>query len=69
MNDAPELLNARTLQSLYGLSRSTVYALLNRRDLPVVKIGRRRFMHRDLFAQWLAEQASGQGATSAGGER
>ena len=69
MNDIPELLDARTLQSLFGFSRSMVYALLNRRDLPVVVIGRRRFMHRNLFTQWLAEQASGQGATSAGGER
>lgn len=58
MNDIPELLDARTLQSLFGFSRSMVYALLNRRDLPVVVIGRRRFMHKSLFESWLAEQAS-----------
>lgn len=68
MNDTPELLDARTLQSLFGLSRSMTYALLNRRDLPVVTIGRRRFMHKSLFESWLAEQASGRSTASTGGE-
>ena len=69
MTSVPELIDVHDLQSQFGLSRSMAYQLLSRRDLPVVVIGRRRFMHRDLFALWLAEQASGQGATSAGGER
>lgn len=69
MANSPDLLDAHALQSQFGLSRSMAYQLLSRRDLPVVKIGRRRFMHKALFESWLAEQASGRSATSAGGER
>lgn len=58
MANIPDLLDAHALQSLFGLSRSMAYQLLSRRDLPVVKIGRRRFMHKSLFESWLAEQAS-----------
>lgn len=52
-----ELLNANDLQIITNLSRTVVYQLLNRADLPVVCIGKRRFMHRELFESWLAEQA------------
>lgn len=51
-----ELLNAADLQKM-GLGRSMVYQLLNRADLPVVCIGRRKFMHRAKFMEWLESQA------------
>lgn len=40
-----------------GFSRSMAYRLLNRQDLPIVKIGNRRFIHRELFQKWLRDQA------------
>ena len=51
------LLNAHDLQTM-GFSRPMVYNLLNRADLPVIKIGKRRFMHKALFEAWLSEQAT-----------
>ena len=57
--NAPELIDVHALQSQFGLSRSAAYQLLSRNDLPVVVIGRRRFMHRRLFETWLSEQATG----------
>lgn len=51
------LLNAHDLQ-IMGFSRPMVYNLLNRTDLPVIKIGKRRFMHKALFEAWLSEQAT-----------
>ena len=51
-----ELLNATDLQKM-GFGRSMVYQLLNRTDLPVVQIGRRKFMHREMFCKWLEEQS------------
>lgn len=42
-----------------GFSRSMAYELLNREDMPVVKIGSRRFMNAELFREWLREQATG----------
>ena len=32
------------------------YALLNRDDLPVMTIGRRKFVRKDTFFEWLAAQ-------------
>ena len=54
-----ELLTARDLMERYGFPRVRVYELLNRADLPVVPIGRRRYMHKQLFDEWLRNQASG----------
>ena len=55
MNTYPEILSAKDLQEM-GLSRPMVYRLLNRTDTPVIQIGRRKFMRRDLFVQWLDKQ-------------
>jgi predicted DNA-binding transcriptional regulator AlpA len=54
----PALLNAKHLQGC-GLSRSMAYQLLSREDMPVVRIGGRVFMNRDLFFKWMEEQATG----------
>lgn len=51
------VLTANDIQEL-GFCRSMTYRLLNRADLPVVVIGGRKFMHRDLFLKWLKEQAT-----------
>lgn len=55
--DIRELLSAEDVRKVTGLSRASAYALLNRSDLPVVKIGCRKFMHKGLFLEWLKEQA------------
>jgi len=52
----PALLSAKHLQAC-GMTRSMAYQLLNREELPVVKIGERLFMNRDLFFEWLDNQA------------
>lgn len=51
-----ELLSASDLQDM-GMGRSMVYQLLNRTDLPVVQIGKRKFMHKEKFLEWLEKQA------------
>lgn len=52
-----QLFTATDLQRVFGLSRTRAYEMLNREDLPVVKMGRRRFMHAQLFGEWLERQA------------
>lgn len=54
----PMLLSAKHLVQM-GFSRTLAYQLLNRDDLPVVVFGRRRFMLREGFDHWLAEQSQG----------
>jgi hypothetical protein len=51
------LMSVHDLQKECGFSRSMSYQLLNRSDLPVIKIGDRRFMHRTKFLAWLDAQA------------
>ena len=51
-----DLWGVRELQQ-DGFSRAMAYQLLNRQDLPIVRIGNRRFIHRELFQKWLRDQA------------
>lgn len=51
----PEILSAKDLQDM-GFSRSMSYALFNRDDVPVIHIGKRKFIRREKFLEWLAEQ-------------
>ena len=51
----PEILSAKDLQDM-GFSRSMSYALFNRTDVPVIRIGKRKFIRREKFLEWLAGQ-------------
>ena len=53
-NGTPEFLSAKDLQDM-GFSRSMSYALFNREDIPVIRIGKRKFIRRERFMEWLAE--------------
>ena len=54
-NVTPEILSAKDLQDM-GFSRSMSYALFNREDIPVIHIGKRMFIRREKFLEWLAKQ-------------
>ena len=54
-NGTPEILSAKDLQDM-GFSRSMSYALFNREDIPVIHIGKRKFIRREKFMEWLTEQ-------------
>ena len=55
LKHTPEILSAKDLQDM-GFSRSMAYALFNRADVPVINIGKRKFIRRGKFLEWLAEQ-------------
>ena len=62
-NDLPMLLTANHLESM-GFTRAMAYSLLNRDDLPVMTIGRRKFVRKDVFFEWLtAHEHSSVGKT------
>ena len=54
-SNAPEILSAKDLQDM-GFFRSMSYALFNRTNVPVIHIGKRKFIRREKFLEWLAEQ-------------
>ena len=55
LKHTPEILSAKDLQEM-GFSRSMSYALFNREDIPVIRIGKRKFIRQEKFFEWLAEQ-------------
>ena len=46
------MLSANDIQTM-GFTRTMAYNILNRDDVPVVKIGSRKFIQRDKFFDWL----------------
>ena len=54
-NGTPEILSAKDLQDM-GFSRSMSYALFNREEIPVIRIGKRKFIRWEKFMEWLTEQ-------------
>ena len=48
----PMMLSANEIQAM-GFTRTMAYNILNRDDVPVVKIGNRKFIQRDKFFEWL----------------
>ena len=42
----PMMLSANEIQTM-GFTRTMAYSILNRKDVPVVKIGNRKFIQRD----------------------
>ena len=55
LKHTPEILSAKDLQDM-GFSRSMSYALFNCEDIPVIRIGKRNFIRREKFFEWLTEQ-------------
>ena len=47
-------LNAKDLQTTLKVGRSTVYALLKRRDFPATRIGKRIVVSETALREWLA---------------
>lgn len=54
-NTTPEMLTVEDLQN-FGFSRSMAYNFLNREDVPVIRIGKRKFIRKEKFYEWLEEQ-------------
>ena len=48
----PMMLSANDIQAM-GFTRTMVYKILSSEEVPVVKIGSRKFVQRDKFFAWL----------------
>jgi hypothetical protein len=55
IENLPMMLSANDIQSM-GFARTMVYKILSSEDVPVVKIGNRKFVQRDKFFAWLEER-------------
>ncbi len=54
-NTTPEMLTAADLQDM-GFTRSMAYAFFKRGDVPVIQIGKRKFIRREKLYEWLEAQ-------------
>ena len=49
-----------------GVSRRTMYDLINREDFPTLKVGGRRLISRELLAEWVRTKAGKQNKATPG---
>lgn len=52
------LITVREVMEMTGTSRPTIYAWTEIEGFPLVKIGRRKLVHREGFMKWIAERAN-----------
>lgn len=55
-HEGPLLLSARQAMELYGITRTMVYKLLHLPEAGAVRIGKRLFLEREKFVEWLHAQ-------------
>ena len=58
MNEEKPLLTAKEFARLTGLGLNRVYELMNRDDFPCIQFGRRKYVSRKGFYEWLDKQVS-----------
>lgn len=60
INEIPMLMSAKDIQKM-GISRAMAYCILNRDDVPILKIGDRKMVKREDFLKWLDDQIVNKG--------
>ena len=58
-DELPLTMNARDIAGYLNISLSCAYQVMNSRDFPVLKIGKRRIVTREHFLEWI-QNASGE---------
>ena len=61
LNYLPQMLNAKELQELLGISQSSTYDLMHREDFPTLRINARLMVSRSNLITWLTEHTDGAG--------
>ena len=62
LNYLPQMLNAKELQELLGISQSSTYDLMHREDFPTLRINARLMVSRSNLIKWLTEHTDGAGS-------
>lgn len=56
-DDLPLILNAEVVKDVLGISISSAYELMHRRDFPSVRIGNRLLVPKDKLREWIEKEA------------
>ena len=54
--EMPQYLTAKYIHEYLNVTKATVYNMFNSGELPVIKFGRTKRVHRDDFIKWLKEK-------------
>ena len=56
-DDLPLMLNAEIAKDVLGISISSAYELMRRKDIPSVHIGNRMIVPKDKLREWIGKEA------------
>lgn len=56
-DDLPLMLNAEIVKDVLGISISSAYELMRRRDFPSLRIGNRLIVPKDKLREWIEKEA------------
>lgn len=56
-DDLPLMLNAEIIKDVLGISISSAYELMRRKDFPSVRIGNRLIVPKDKLRKWIEKEA------------
>jgi excisionase family DNA binding protein len=54
--DYPLILTVKDIQEILGIGKRVAYELMERKDFPMVRIGRLKRVNRDSFFEWIEQQ-------------
>ena len=58
-DELPLFLNAEIVSKLLGISSTTVYELMHKKDFPVLKLGNRLVVPKEKFKEWVEKNSGG----------
>ncbi|WP_246055177.1 helix-turn-helix domain-containing protein [Pseudalkalibacillus caeni] len=58
IHEYPPVLSAKEVAEIYQCSVWTAYDMMERKDFPLVRVGRLKRVGRDAFIKWLEKQAN-----------
>lgn len=56
----PDILNTQQLAEVLGISRAGAYQILNSKDFPTLRIGKRMLVPKDKLVAWIDDHTGGQ---------
>lgn len=56
----PDILNTQQLAEVLGISRAGAYQILNSKDFPTLRIGKRMLVPKDKLLAWIDDHTGGQ---------
>ncbi len=59
-DELPLFLNAATIAKVLGVSPSSGYELMHKKDFPVLRVGNRMVVPKEEFIEWVERHAGGQ---------